>query len=529
MTKSKNPAYPDADPTAPGGMSRKELAAELVRTHGWTKEEVAEKFGALSSWPLMIEAVIHERKYRERAAASASLEQPAPLFIGMPDTKDYIFDGHAGASPSGSERWLSCTASLGASRAFLETLSPNQQAEFAKSGVAARQGTTAHAVAEAEARVMLGEMDEGELVLTLQELSILPETEGEAYSDEMAEYVVEYTDLIQSYINDGYEVLIEHRVTATVELTTVDAEGEYDLHQIIGSADCIAVPTKELPVLRVVDLKYGEGIEVEPEDNSQAKIYALGAIEEIYERLGELPDWLNDVEITIAQPRLGGIKTWMTTVDDLFTWRDEVVGPALTEALAGVKGGAAFRPSDVACQWCPARGSCPALAQHTIEQGKELFDVIQATEFETGIEGAFPETETLTGEELARYYSQARAVADLAKAMKAEVDRRLQRGMHVPGYHLVNYTPPRKWHEEAVEELDPANGAHGVLPPDVAAQLWTEKLVTPTMAEKILGDDYERIKHVVDKPAIRPVGAPENDRRKPWVGRPPEQMFEVEE
>ena len=58
-------------------------------------------------------------------------QQPRPMFLGMPDTKDFIFDGHMGAGPSGAERWMHCTASLGAARSFLETLSPNQQAQFA--------------------------------------------------------------------------------------------------------------------------------------------------------------------------------------------------------------------------------------------------------------------------------------------------------------------------------------------------------------------------------------------------------------
>ena len=71
--------------------------------------------------------------YNEAQAEKAGTS----LFIGMPVTRDYIFDGHAGAGPSGAERWMNCTESLGAARRFLETLSPNQQAEFAVGGSAA--------------------------------------------------------------------------------------------------------------------------------------------------------------------------------------------------------------------------------------------------------------------------------------------------------------------------------------------------------------------------------------------------------
>lgn len=541
--KSKNPAYPDADPTAPGGMSQKALAEELVFKHGWSEESIArfrdgKKF-KLDMWTEMIEAVIEARKKDE--ALTASIKKAAefnatyaggpnkirdmmPLFIGMPDSKDYIFDGHSGASPSGAERWMTCTASLAASRAFLETLTPNQQAEFAKSGTAARQGTTAHAVAEAEARVMLGQMDEGELQLMLMELSIIPETEGEAYSEEMAEYVSEYTELVKSFITEGREVLIEERVTATIELTTVDAEGEYNLHEINGSADLIVMPEPDHPTLVVGDLKYGEGIEVEVEDNPQIRIYALGALARVVEAYDELPDWLNEVEYIIAQPRLGGIKIHTESVDDLLDWQDNTLSPALTEALGGIKSGAAFTPSEAACQWCPARGSCPALIEDRMEKAAELFDVIQETEYETGIIGGFPETASLDDAKLGSLYSQIRGLVSIADDLKAEVQRRLHRGTAVPGFHLVNYSPPRHWTEGAAEEVEMALVEH--VPAAQIQALWTEKLVTPTAAEKALGkDDYERIKHLVVKPDIRPVAAPEGDRRKPWTGLPPEQMF----
>jgi hypothetical protein len=584
MTTKKKSAgmYPNAHPTAPGGMSEKALVKELVEKHDYEQESVE----ALS-WPEKIDLVIEERKAvetalkRHAAAVKESkkfagvvivpdtdegmgllaedpdadilaeldelLEEPveqvsadqvdvpadAPLFIGMPHTKDYIFDGHMGASPSGAERWISCTASLAASRAFLETLTPNQQAAFAGAGTAARQGTTAHAAAEAEALVLIGQSTPEEAEATLVELAIMPDTDGEAYDDTMAEYISEYTDLIRTYVDDRGEdhVLIEQTVEAVVELMTVDEHGDPNIHTIRGSVDCGVLPTEEDPDLVAIDLKYGEGVDVDVDENPQVRIYALGLLEKVAEEHDGLPDWLTDVTYHIVQPRLGGIKTWTESIDDLLEWRDNVLGPALTEALGGQRSGAKFSPSEVACQWCPARGSCPALAEQRMEAAAELFDVIVEAEFADG-PGAFPETESLSDERLGALYAQIKGLTDIVGDLKEEAQRRLYRGREIPGFQLVSYTPPRKWKDEAPDELNIGYGDDGSrLTVKQAELLWREPtLVTPTQAQKLLGDEgYALIEDLVERPDKRPVIAPVGDRRKAWEGKPPEQMFDIEE
>lgn len=521
MAKKTEPII--IDPTAPGGMSRKALTKELVDEHGYDEAQAK----ALS-WPQAIDAVCQQRLARE-AEVSAITDridvrkpEPQPLFIGMPGTRDYIFDGHMGTGPSQAERWIACTASLGAVRSFLETLTTNQQTEFAVSTLAARQGTTAHAVAETQAGVLTGRLTPEEAENTLLELTVNPIEEDEAYSEEMEGYVSEYVDFVRGFVDAGRQVLIEHKVTATVELLTVDADGERELHELKGSLDLGVVPTKKHPRLVVGDLKYGKGVEVDVERNPQIRIYAIGLIEELVEELGEFPEWLTDVDYYIIQPRLGGIKHWTESVDDLLNWRDEVLTKALTEALGGRKAGAVFNPGEVQCQWCPVRGSCPALIEHVMERGTELFDAV--TEGEISPDGEFLETiDLLDNVTLGRYYEQARALIELHDAMKAEAQRRLYRGQQVPGFHLVNYSPPRQWSDTAEEAIQG-------LPKKDRDALYTEPtLVSPTQAEKILGKEvFPKIEHLVVKPEKRPVVAPENDRRSKWDGRPPEAMFDVE-
>lgn len=632
-TKSANPAYPDADPTAPGGMSQKALAMELRDKHGWTPAQVREAFpNGLKDWAKMIDAVIEERRNREREltlladeledaerpvamcpitntgcpefetcveygcvnddgeadltdGATASTEHPEftkffdrvledpeareafeaaearadeaqAMFGDMPDPEDfdpddlmaelnsardeavdapiqhglltklpgvldYIFDGHMGAGPSASERWMHCTASLGASRAFLETLTPNQQEQWAGANLAARQGTTAHAAAEVEALAVLGAVDQAEVEATLLELSVNPATEDEAYDEEMAEYITEYVDLVRTYAQDrgNDHVLIEQTVSAVIPLTQALPNGE-DWYEVRGSGDCIVLPTPEDPTLVVDDLKYGDGIDVDVDENPQVRIYALGALGLLVDDEGNLITPVETITYHIVQPRLGGIKTWSEPLADLLQWRDEVLAPALTAALLGPKAGATFAPSESACQFCPARGGCPALAETRLTQAADLFDVIVEAEFTDG-PGAFPETTLLTDTRLGELLSQIKGLTSIYEDLKAEAQRRLYRGDAVPGWGLVNYSPPRKWSEDAAEILA-----------DVEA-LWEKKMVSAPQAMALVkkgveGVDGELIEKLVVKPDKVPVVAPEGDRRSKWVGRPPEAMFDDE-
>lgn len=561
---SKNPAYPGADPTSPGGMSQKALADELIERHGYTKEQVVKLWRVnrqwkRGSWPAMIDAVIQGRLDREReqqvettvaeiaeveeiigavevaaesaeaaaveaeiaeinAARAARAEQDAANSLLVKDpagigSLDYIFNGHMGAGPSGAERWMNCTASLGASRRFLETLTPNQQREFSQANEAARQGTTAHAAAEVEALVLLGRMDYAEAQAVLTELSIMPDAEVEAYDEEMGEYISEYVDLIRTFASErgNDRVLIEQVVEAAVPLTGLH-EGE--VYSIRGSGDCVVLPTDDERTLVVVDLKYGNGVDVSVDANPQVRIYGLGALDLLTDDEGNLIAPVDEVVYYIVQPRLGGIKRWSESLDDLLDWRDDVLAPASTAALFGVDEGATFTPSESACQFCPVRGSCEALTEARIEAGADLFDVIGEAEYANG-PGSFPETSGLTDERLGDLLTQISALVDLHADLKAEAQRRLFRGAQIPGFKLVSYTPPRKWKEGAAEII-------------TNAELFKPKaLITPLQAIKLVGD--EQIGHLIDVPDRRPVIGKTNDRRREWDGRPPEAMFDDEQ
>ena len=435
-----------------------------------------------------------------------------PLLILDPDTYDYVFDGHAGASPSGAERWMHCTSSLQMTREFLETLTPRQLAEQASGSSAARQGTTAHSAGEAAIRLALGEIDEDELDDILTSLALDP-AEGEEYDEDMAEHVLEYTDLIQSYIDDrgADSVRVESRVGAIIPLS---GSHEGESYTISGSLDCSILPTDAEPDLVVADYKHGKGVDVPVQENPQLRIYALGV-------LAEMDD--DDIAMTetvtyyVVQPRSGGVKVWQEPLDDLLDWCWGELSEALTAALYGEE--AEFNPSDSACQWCLAKGACPALTEQRVADGAKLFSVIQDAEEEDG-PGAFPETALLDNVTLGELLKQVQDLTALEKDLKEEAQRRLHRGDEVPNFKLISYTPAREWVEGADEELD-------------ERYFKDPALLTPTQALALakqarLGDEeVERLNSLIHEPTKRPIIAKESSNRKEWVGRDPADMFEV--
>lgn len=90
-----------------------------------------------------------------------------------------------------------------------------------------------------------------------------------------------------------------------------------------GTGDCVIVADE---VLQIIDYKHGLGILVSAGDdehggNSQMMCYALGALEVF----GDIYD-INQIKMTIFQPRRDNISTYTISKEDLLKWADEVLG-----------------------------------------------------------------------------------------------------------------------------------------------------------------------------------------------------------
>src|SRR5688572_20879793 len=181
---------------------------------------------------------------------------------------------HAILSPSSSERWLTCTPS-----AQLEAKEPYS------SSVYADEGTLAHRLCELLVKYKIGKMLNKDFKKHLKEI------EGhELYTGEMYDYCDGFAVFVLEKFNSlkGAHIFTEDRVDLTRWIPY--GYGTVDI-RIVGGR-----------TLFVIDFKYGKGVPVFAEDNSQLKVYGLGAVEEMSHLFN-----IDTVEMIIYQPRIDSV------------------------------------------------------------------------------------------------------------------------------------------------------------------------------------------------------------------------------
>ena len=226
---------------------------------------------------------------------------------------DHSARAHALLSASSSARWLACPPS-----AVAASMYPSNDTEFT------REGTLAHEVAEIVARG-----DEPDLGSTLENVT-----------PEMLRCAEAYRDYIQELItDDNAVVLLEQRVDFSPW-----APGGF------GTCDCLIIQGHRLDV---VDYKYGQGVAVSAFENSQMRLYALGALNDF----GAIYD-IQEVVLHIFQPRINNVSSWHTDNIDLRAWGEEIQ-PAAFDAAKG----RGQMSAGEHCLFCPHAGNCPALAK----------------------------------------------------------------------------------------------------------------------------------------------------------------------
>ena len=115
-----------------------------------------------------------------------------------------------------------------------------------------------------------------------------------------------------------------------------------------GTADCIIVSDRHL---HVIDFKYGQGVPVSAERNTQMMLYALGAIG----MFSSLYD-LQQVSMTVFQPRLANVGTFTMASDELLEWADSYLRPRADLAFKG-EGDFCSGPH---CRFCKVKATCLA-------------------------------------------------------------------------------------------------------------------------------------------------------------------------
>ncbi|WP_143277397.1 DUF2800 domain-containing protein [Bordetella genomosp. 9] len=286
--------------------------------------------------------------------------------------------------------------------------------------------------------------------------------------------------------------------------------------ECFGTSD--AVILRDDGELHIIDLKFGRGVKVEAQGNRQMILYALGALD----AFGMAQDF-DRVRMTIHQPRLNHVSEATMTVDELLA-----EGAKLKEAgeRAFLYVGSEtppvpsdFAPSDKACRFCKARGSCPAAAQ-------EVARIVSRNEQATAddFEVVKPTADTLVVD-LSYLMSKVDQVEAWCKGVRAELERRLLAGIEVEGWKLVEgRAGSRRWTDAA--EAEAALKAMRLK----SDEMYDKTVISPTAAEKLLKDQKRRwakLVPLITRSEGGPSVAPASDKRPALVVKPTADDFDV--
>lgn len=373
---------------------------------------------------------------------------------------------HSIQGPSSSDRWLHCPPSARLGEKFKERFGD-------KGSSFAAEGTAAHSLAELKLRKELGEIND--FVFKAQ-ADDLKSTHPDMPWSKMDWATDVYVDTVMGAY---YEV---KRTCSDAQLLI---EQRYEMapwaEHCFGTADATIVSDT---VLHVLDYKNGSGVPVSAVENSQARLYGLGAIN----AWGDLYAF-KTVKNTIVQPNLDSISTEEIDKDDLIAW-GESIAPL---AQLAWEGEGEFNSGEW-CRFCPAKALCYHRAVRCME-------VLRNGPDNPGI---------IPDEEIPRILDLADQVEAWLKDVKAYAYSMALKGNYYPGYKLVEgRRPPRKWMDEnaVVDQLSRAGYGD--------EQIYQKKLIGVGDAEKLLGKAAFRA--VLGELTVQGQGAlalvPESDRR----------------
>lgn len=533
------------------------LAAELQEyelDQGGTAPTNPEWLKKNPNWKSPRAAAAAKANQREAAAELVATDAPRARYFYVAHgkiTHEITHENplaHARLSASSSGRWLGCPAS------------PKMEDRYPdSSSAAAEEGTAAHRICELC-------LSKGKDASEYVGYWVDPKTEklhkkdnGGCYevTVEMADYVQMYVDAINEREYD--EFMVETRVDfsrwvpknsgilicyfhgegADYEKENVPEEIIGALHQELielgvtdvfayrwraegfGTSDFIGIHGT---TCYVDDFKYGKGVWVDAEGNTQMRLYG-GGVYSMFDIFYGIEKFV----FTIHQPRLGNIDSWEVPTEDLLEWLENTVAPGTAACLEEKP---PFNPGDPCNYFCKAVGDCKAAAEHNLNiVGDELAfaEADEETGGMTALEyveetGELPvkDPDALDNDQLGRLLQQVDGIIKWCKAIEARVTDELNRGEPVPGYKLVEGRSTRVWKDEHVAEkfLLSACG----LPED---KVFTKKMISGPAAEKILGKKhpkYETLQGMMDKPDGKPVVAPESDKRPALAARVEEEL-----
>lgn len=362
---------------------------------------------------------------------------------------------HAYLSASASHRWLACPPSAKLCANILD-----QASEYAQ------QGTDCH-----ELCAYLVEKALGREVIDPTENLTYYDAEMQNCAEEYRNYVLEQIEAAKKFCKDP-QVMIEQRL----DFSRWVENG-------FGTGDCVIVADE---VLQIIDYKHGLGVLVSAGDdehggNSQMMCYALGALEVF----GDIYD-INQIKMTIFQPRRDNISTYTISKEDLLKWADEVLAP--TAQLAYV-GEGEFKAGDH-CTFCKVKATCRKRAEYNLELAKYDFEM----------------PATLDDTEIAAILEKVDEMISWGNDIKEYALQQAQSGVHFEGWKVVEGRSNRKYTDEA---------AVAFAVKDAGFDPYEKKLLGVTAMSTLLGKKKfeELLGGLIYKPPGKPALVPESDKR----------------
>ena len=361
---------------------------------------------------------------------------------------------HAVLSASSSHRWLGCTPSARLEQEFED-----------RESAAAAEGTAAHALAEHKLRKALK-------MRSKKPISQYDCDEMDGYTDDYVTFVMEQYEQAKQHCHDP-QVLIEQRL----DFSCYVPDG-------FGTGDCIIVSDKQL---HIIDFKYGMGVLVEAEDNPQMMLYALGALR-LFDPLYDI----EEVSMSIFQPRRENVSTWTIPVTELMDWVETTLKP---KAELAYKGEGDYTPGPW-CTFCKAAVKCRARAESKLQLARYEF-AMPPLLTDAEIEDILSKLDNLT-----KWANEIMAYAQ---------DTAINHGKVWNGFKLVESRTNRKYADE--EAVIAAANAAGY------TDIYKKSLIPITEMEQLMGKQTFRevLGDLIIKPKGKPTLAPISDKRSAIV------------
>jgi len=360
---------------------------------------------------------------------------------------------HAILSASSSHRWMNCPPSVRLTEHIVD-----------HSSVYAAEGSEAHELCEYKLRQMLG----------MEAHNPLDRPGGLQYYDTTME------DAATGYAAYVMEVLEEIRKTCPDPIVMVEQRLNFSrwVKDGFGTGDALLVADG---ILQVIDMKYGTGVPVSAEGNSQMRLYALGALD----MFSDLYD-IETVRMTIYQPRLSNISTETLSRADLLEWAEQTLRPVAEMAYKGE----GDMNAGSWCRFCKLRTTCRKRAEANLKLAQHDFKL----------------PPTLSNEEIAVILDQLDDLTNWAADVREYALSAALSGTHFDGWKLVEGRSNRRYTDEAAV-------AQAVI--DTGHDPYERKLLGITAMEKLLGKKQfaTLLGDLVERPQGKPTLAPISDKR----------------